>query len=37
MKKFEVPELEIIELRALDVITESGDWWEPGEDEFPLG
>lgn len=38
MKKFEIPELEIIELNVVDVITTSGedDYIEPGENEFPL-
>ncbi len=35
MKKFEVPEIEIIELEVLDVVTTSD--FIPGEDEFPIG
>lgn len=35
MKKFELPEIEIIEIEVLDVITASD--WVPGEDEFPIG
>ena len=34
MKQFEIPEIEIIELDAVDVVTDS---WVPGEDEFPIG
>ena len=34
MKKFELPEIEIVDLEVLDVITTS---WTPGEDEFPIG
>lgn len=42
MKKFEFPEIEIIELLVQDVVTTSGessgegDYIEPGPNEFPL-
>lgn len=37
MKKFEIPEIEIIELVVQDVVTTSGeDYIEPGPNEFPL-
>jgi len=39
MKKFENPELEIVELKITDVITDSGffDEGEGREDELPIG
>ena len=39
MKKFENPEMEIVELKLVDVITTSSDddGFVPGENEFPIG
>ena len=37
MKKFEIPEIEIVELLVQDVVTSSDDYIIPGENEFPLG